>query len=455
MYNELVKVKTVMDSISEVSSKKDKVEILKNNKDIPLMREVLQVVYNPYNKTNLAKKKINKDVSKIEPELIKSEHIFAFLLQGGGTDKKISTFNHTVEEILSEGHVEKGTDEYTNFFDFMKSIATKSIKIGMTSKSINKAYDEDFIPEFGLMLSYPYQEVKKDKEGNTKLLEHWKKLDRKIVIVTKKLDGNRLVAIKEDNGIVKFYTREGNEVDGLVELSDAFSHLPNGYVYDGEVLAIVEDGVDSLEQFKKTSSIMRSKGEKKGLEFHAFDLIPLDEFKKGESTACTMDRKSKLSKIIMMSVGQNLIKEVMIKYYGVFDIEEIERLSMLAKENKEEGIMVQDADAVYQCKRVYDIQKVKVFQTADLRVKGMYEGENGKTIGTLGGLIVDYKGFDVKVGGGFSDIQRDKIWAEMEFFAGTIVEVQYFEEFDDNGKLDLRFPTFKAIRYDKTEPSYM
>ena len=46
------------------------------------------------------------------------------------------------------------------------------------------------------------------------------------------------------------------------------------------------------------------------------------------------------------------------------------------------------------------------------------------------------------------------IGIEQEYLE-NIVEIQYFEESkNQDGKLSLRFPVFKKLRTDKTEPSY-
>ena len=91
--------------------------------------------------------------------------------------------------------------------------------------------------------------------------------------------------------------------------------------------------------------------------------------------------------------------------------------------------------------------------TVDLFVTNVFEGK-GKYKGTLGGVVVEYKGQPVGVGSGFSDIQRKMIWEHPESIVGKLIEVQYFEESKDkNGKPSLRFPVFKKIRLDKNEES--
>ena len=67
---------------------------------------------------------------------------------------------------------------------------------------------------------------------------------------------------------------------------------------------------------------------------------------------------------------------------------------------------------------------------------------------------MDYKGNTVGVGSGFSDFDREYIWNNQDQYLGKIAEIQYFEVTKDKtGTESLRFPVWKHLRTDKTEPS--
>ena len=121
----------------------------------------------------------------------------------------------------------------------------------------------------------------------------------------------------------------------------------------------------------------------------------------------------------------------------------------------EEGIMINITDAYYEFKRTDSLLKVKKFKSCDLRIVDMEVGTN-KNSDRLGALICEYKnGNTVKVGSGFSYEQRLEFWTNKDKYIGSIVEISYFEETSNaNGELSLRFPTFKDIRTDKTEPNF-
>ena len=92
-------------------------------------------------------------------------------------------------------------------------------------------------------------------------------------------------------------------------------------------------------------------------------------------------------------------------------------------------------------------------QTCDIRCLRIEEGE-GKYQGKLGKIICDYKGYELGVGSGFNDEQREYYYNNPNEIIGRIVEVQYFEESkNEKGELSCRFPIFKYVR-DKNEESY-
>lgn len=439
------KVAEIIKQVEETSSKKEKEAIIALHKDNELLGKVLNFVFNPYIKTNIAKKKLAKQVTKIDgawTPMWSVEDYMDFLSKCSGRDNQIASVQDYIATHPKELHW------------LLEAMATKDLKIGATSSTINKAFGYDFIPTFDVMLAEKYIETKKVK-GVAKVYEHWQRYIGKRVIATNKLDGNRDVAFVRAKDDVKFYSREGHLLEGCIELEEAFSSFPVGFVYDGEMLATNEEGLNSKLLFQKTSKIIKKKGDKKGLEFHAFDIIPIEEFEKGGWNVSCEKRKEAL-KMVVSEQAHPLIKYVKPLYIGDFDKGIIDVLADVAKKNEEEGIMVQLADAPYECKRTFSILKVKSFESADIRCLDIYEGKSGKNIGRLGGLILDFKGSRVNVGGGFSDELRDSIWADPSLVIGKIVEIQYFEEFidDETGELDLRFATFKTIRDDKSEPSY-
>ena len=99
--------------------------------------------------------------------------------------------------------------------------------------------------------------------------------------------------------------------------------------------------------------------------------------------------------------------------------------------------------------------KVKKMYPVDLEVIDIEEG-TGINQNKVGALVVNYKGYKVKVGSGLTKEQRELWWNNPNLILGKIITVQYFEETTNkkDDSLSLRFPVLKEVRNDKTEESY-
>ena len=112
-------------------------------------------------------------------------------------------------------------------------------------------------------------------------------------------------------------------------------------------------------------------------------------------------------------------------------------------------------DAIYECKRVKSLIKVKKFFDYDLEIISTEEG-SGRNKGRLGAFVVDYKSNRVNVGSGFSDEEREKFWACREELIGRVITVKYKEISKDKktGLESLQFPIYCGLREQGKEPSY-
>ncbi|MFA6778073.1 MAG: ATP-dependent DNA ligase [Bacilli bacterium] len=418
-------VLNIINLIANTSSRNEKEAILREHKDNKLFKDILYFVFNPYILTGISSKKIKKNIKLNEGRNIYDIYDLMNYLKENNTGKDIDIFS-------VQSFIKGEPEEYRNFITQM---VTKDLIIGITADTINKIYG-DFIPTFSVMLAKKFDEHKEKVKDS--------------FVITKKLDGNRLVIIKE-NGIVKSFTRQGNQYDGLEEIESDFKNLYlDNIVFDGELIADTEG--DTLEIYAETTSKARKKqSNKTGLLFHVFDVLPLSEFTKGKSSLNCIDRKLFLTSLFNTQELPHC-REVEPLYIGN-DLSKIDKLMGFAREQRWEGLMI-NLDTPYVCKRTDTILKVKVMQTCDLRIIGFEEG-TGKNEGKLGALLVDYKGFTVGVGSGFSDFDREYIWRNKNEYFGRIVEIQYFEESkNQDGGISLRFPVFKNLRIDKTKPSY-
>ena len=410
-----------------ISSTNLKKEFIKSNKTDILFRDTLFFLLNPYIVTNISKAKINKKVKpfKTSRQLENLWDMYKFLEnECTGKDKDIFILQSFLETC--------------KYKDEVKELITKSMRLGVQAKLVNSALGEEFIPQFGCMLGESYFKNEKKVKGS--------------FILTTKLDGSRILIIKE-NGKVKCYSRQGQLIDGLIEIEEELNKIEeDNFVIDGELIA-EGDFEDSADMYKETMKRSRIKGNKRGLKIMTYDFIQdVNDFHKGIDNTPCHTRKYNLKKLIMKYKFSHI--EYLQELYIGTDVREIATQLRIAQDKNEEGIMLNLANAPYECKRSKNLLKVKVMQTCDIRIIGFEEGE-GALKGTLGALITDYKANDVKVGSGYSLEEREYLWEHRYELIGKIVEVQYFEETTNkDGGISLRFPVFKRMRYDKDEVSY-
>lgn len=417
----------IIDALRNTNSSNAKKEILEMNKDDEILKKVLLYTYDPFRKYGISEKIFDELIEDVTKEdFPDSENIYDFL----DTLAQSNINNELKRNICA-------TVKYIDplYKDIAKCVFLKDLKIGLKPTSINKVWP-NLIPKFDVQLAKKIQDAKlKDNE---------------LIYITEKLDGIRCVAIKNKDN-VKFFTRQGKEITGLIVIEQAMMSTfgDKSVVLDGELLALNLENLDSGDLYRATVKIVNSKHENKyGVYFNVFDILSLEEFTHGKSNDVYSIRRQKMDSINWCPP----LKLVPVLYCGT-DHSQIKYWSGRAIQARKEGVMV-NRDVVYQCKRNNGILKVKQMQSVDLRVIDVIEGE-GRLENTLGALVVDYKGNKVNVGSGYSDEMRDKLWKEKTEIIGKIVEVQYFEEStNEQGGLSLRFPVFKDVRFDKTEPSY-
>lgn len=430
-------------NVMAVSGTNDKLYLLQKYGQIPGFKEILRFIYNPYCKTGISDNKLSKAdrvTGAGAPKIEWQEAIEYFSKHQTGSDTDIVFARNFIDYcLLAYGK---------NAAWLGEAIVTQNLKIGVSVTSLNKAYGDDFIPKTGCMLGTLYSKV-----GHAKV--QWP------CIVTEKLDGVRRILIKE-NGVSRFYSRSGHEDTGLVEILEEAKYLPNNFVYDGELLA---KGTfkDSIALRQATNSIANLKGNKTGLTFNVFDMLPLRDFYAGKCMIPAKERKIRLAATFKDDSLQ-VIDEDWVRRQLAFGIEQdlkhIAPVPILGMVNSladatpiveaiwargGEGIMLNTAEGPYEVKRTKNLLKVKHTEEHVLTVVDLIEG-TGKYEDSLGAIVVDYKGSFVGVGSGFTDEQRRFIWDNPELFIGRKVEVETFgESMNAQGSISLNCPIFKRF----------
>lgn len=422
----LKKVYDALTAIQGVSGSKAKEQELSKYKGDKDIFKTLDFLLNTFITTGISTKKMNKKI-KTDFDILVIPTNFIGLLDyikenNTGRDENIEVVNRFINF----------QDE--DFADFIKKVITKDLKLGISAKTVNKVFGKGSIPVFDVMLAHEFE-------------EHAHKVTGKFFI-TLKLDGNRCLAVREGDS-VKFFTRKGKPVLDMVELEEQFLKLPSGYVYDGELLASKED-TTSAELFSETQKATRKKGEKKDLDFHIFDVLPIAEFSEGKSKLTYEKRRAQLD-VLQQHVTDTKNIHILPVLYAGTNKEMITHYASWAIENGHEGVMINSANGFYLATRTANLLKYKEFDSGDLVVVSVEKAIDGQFVGLMGRVNVEFRGNLVGVGSGFSIPERREYIDNPDAIIGKIVEIRYFEESKDEktGRPSMRFPTFKGIRHDK------
>jgi DNA ligase-1 len=392
---------------------------------------VLEFLLNTDKKTGISTSKLLKDLSNkdIVIKYVESlQELLDYLLEhNSGKDEDILVAQCFINDI-----------ENVTLKRFVSDLVTKKYKCGLTAKVASEILPDVIKNEHEIMLAHKF-------EG---------KLPG-AVSISLKLDGIRCTALIDEKGHIVFKTRQGKIIKGLLEIKMALkAYNLTSCMLDGELIRINKENLPSDENFRLTTEIVNSKSEdKKGLEFVLFDVTSLSAY---QNKKCDMEYQTR-----MILLSQLINKESkfirLVPTYGITD--DIARVYQVLDEVTSqglEGLMLNTLTGEYRFgKRSKELLKVKKMHTCDIKCTGIEEGE-GKYEGTLGKIVCDYKGFELRVGSGFTDEQRVYFWDNQDEIIGQLVEIQYFEESKDKktGDLSLRFPVFKRVRYDKVDVSY-
>jgi len=364
-------------------------EILAKNDSVTL-RTILKLTYDPYQRYHI----------RVVPDEI----------QGIGT----ADFSMDTIKILHDLTARKitGIDARRRLFthlqkltpaagEVLRRIVKKDLRCGIRANTINKVFP-DLIPDHRVMKP-------KDYDANH-VPESF--------AVCPKLDGIRGTY---RNGYI---ISNGGKV--IPNLDHITTKLNPSQQYDGELMV---EGVD----FDKASGYIRShRKDKTRVSYHIFDCITVPE----------LPFKQRYD---MIPVGWRT-PHVKLFYpsdpFGLIDI-----YYTNARAQGYEGLVIKDLESPYERKRSWAWMKLKPREDAEFTIIGLYEGE-GKYVGMMGGLIVQTgPNQTCKVGGGFTDYQREVWWHRPTKVVGRKATIYFMERNKTTGSL--RHPEFKSIRWDQ------
>ena len=463
-------LKNSMDSLMAETTKAGKDTVLRFHNTDERFKKLLKFLLNNDITTGISAKKLERRKSFSDDiheensgqEITNLLSLLDYLkVNNTGRDTDIRVVHQYIQSQPEELH------------DFIEKVITKSLKLGVTAKTVNAVYGEGFIPVFEVQLAKSIDKLDAEK------------LKGLLGFITLKLDGHRTLAqISFDgfNGIgvpvtigeqvriggrinVNFFTRQGKSVTGMTDVATSIFNsfdwnklakvYPEGLFLDGEIL-ITESEKPKEEWFNETSKIIRKDGEKSNLTYHVFDIVGVDEFFQDKKSNLTYKDRRKMLNDVFLDVpdaaGVELVPVLMETEDVYNDLEEIYKLFDKQVALGEEGLML-NLDTPYECKRHNGLLKIKPTKSADLEIIAFEPGAPyTKYENTLGALIMDFEGVPVKFGSGLTDELRDEIWNNQDKYLGAIGEIQYtsYSKNQNNDEISLRFPRFKGIRTDKS-----
>ncbi|WP_101773548.1 ATP-dependent DNA ligase [Peptostreptococcus faecalis] len=432
IFEELTKLK----DIKSVNDKQAYIKEL-SDKESPTI-EVVKFLLDPAITTGIDRKKIGKRIKYDEHPNMCLMDLLEYLKKNNTGRKEdlaiVKSFLYLYPEQYRETII---------------GLITKTLKIGLTAKTLNKVIPESItILEFMRAKGY-MERVEKgffdyDKE----------------YVVSEKIDGVRCAIIKDKDGNVSMFSRQGKEIFGLDELKEIFKSdkVPSA-VYDGELLHM---GVFDTEEerFQKTCSVINLKlSDKKDISFIAFDKVDVEDFFEGYSDAPYIDRHNDLINTLSTLDSNIVFTTEDMDFYRVGKVSHFQLMEMLEEcdDMGKEGIMINLADAPYKGMRTDAILKLKKDLIADVRIVDFIEG-NGKNKGVLGSLVVEFRYDGIpnrcNVGSGFTEDERYDIWNNKEYYLNKIIEVKYQKITQNESGLGyaLGFASYNhRIRDDKNE----
>ena len=428
------------------SKVQDKIDTLDEYASDPDFCYLIEFLLNTDKVTGIKKSKLKKQIKNtsklLDVKYSSLKDLIEYLLSNNtGTDQDVYIVQNFINRIQNSPQI--------NERQIISDIITKDFKCGVTDLT---AYGH--IP--GLKRNWRERKGHSLIDSKTGELKT-KKILGKNVTITLKLDGFRYKIVKQGDNI-NIYTSSGKLDNNLVEIIEEAKKLPDG-VYDGELIAHGEFE-NSTARFNATTKILGKDGEKRGVDFIAFDYIEdidaffnYEEYKierwKRFSSLYDILNSLDLTYIQLAPVYHNNVKvtkELIDNIYKTYE-------KIIAQ--GEEGLVIDIADASYVRSKGTSMFKMKPEISGDFKVVDVIEGK-GKDAGRLGAFVIEYKDNTVHVGSGLTDSIREEVWANPDKYIGKLIEVVYLCETKDEktGLTSIRLPRFKRFRFDKNDVSY-
>lgn len=419
-----------LEAVKATAGKNDKIAMLKESLEDDAFREAVVLMLDPRLRFGVAKTTIDK---VCEIAMIHSKEDL----------RQLDVYDIEVLHRMADGWVTGGDakDQIAAWrsnltpgsFAVIVRILLKKPDGGFTEGSVNKARPGTVF-SFDCMLAHKFE---------AKRIKTWP------VAMEPKIDGVRCLIMVRPTAAgtdIEFFSRTGKPFTSFGGIKDALRLIVEGRddIENSEGF-ILDCEIDS-GSFNETVSQARRKDEEAvDAVARCFDILTFSEWQAGKSNAPYIDRRKALLNLVNDGRAPRHPRVQAVPLRIGRKVEDCEAYNAEIHGAGGEGIIVKPLDHLYECKRSYSWLKMKASETHDLVITGFFEGER-KYEGMLGGVIVDFNGVEVRVGGGWSDEDRAHIWADQGAFLGRMIEVKAHEQTPDGS---LRHPVFVRWRDDK------
>ena len=420
----------MIEELSSTTSNNEKKDIVyRYGAAYPKLKKLMEYIYSDYKKYYVTSKNCKK-LSHIIDEDCGFVDIFELL---DDLDNRTYTGHDAIAMV--NGYI----SQHSEYEDLIWKIIDRDMKCRVSTSLINKVFPGT-IPVFKVALADTYKPGMADFEEDM-----W--------LCSRKLDGVRCLAIIDEEGDVKFYSRGGNEFLTLDKVKQDLKKLKlSNIVLDGELCIVDEDGNEDFQSVMK--EINRKDHTISNPLFQIFDFLTLEEFNAQEGEVELGMRLTFLRAALSSDSykGKPIQHLKVLEQLLITDSDSFQTLFDQASEKGWEGLMLRK-NVGYVGKRSKDLLKVKKFYDEEYKVMGCESGpvryiKDGKEVEEemLSNIVIEHKGNRVGVGSGFSIDQRKEFHKEHNKILGKTVTIQYFEESrNKNGEYSLRFPVLKHV----------
>ena len=441
-------VSEILKELESDNSRLAKEAILYENKENETLQRVLKAALDPYTQYYQRKipeyfrNSITRETMSLEWALDELKALTSREVTGNEAINRLGK----ILEVLTESDA-----------NVIERVVTKDLKCGVQIATVNKIFGKKFIETYPCMLASAF---------NQKSFENIKYP----ALIQTKMDGMRANIIIDAEGKVDVRSRNGKQIslDGHFDTfvmqifykSSTLEDLDHfhGAVLDGE-LVVLDEAEDKILDRKTGNGILNkavkgtiTKAEADRVRMWCWDMIPLQDFKKGFCAIPYFDRLDVLSErmdAVYNAQDKHLVN--ILPAAPVDNYEQCEATFQSALEDGEEGVIVKNGDSPWENKRSKYQVKMKAELEADLLVEAVTNG-TGKNDGLIGALSCTTKDgtLKVNVGSGLTDEDRKR---DPDEFIGKIVSVKYNEKIQDkNSSVSRLFlPIFQELRLDKSE----